>query len=273
MRKPTFLIWSPPYSESSGGIMVLHLLAHELSKLGYATFLSSSGKNPAWQGTLCNPQQQMDWDSTIVVYPEIICGNPLNGKHIVRWALNTPGLLGGDGVYGDKDMVFLFWDYFTYWRKELILGELRMFTTDYDVFFDMKRPRSGQCHAIRKGHSKPLNQHVSNSVLIDTLPKRQLQEVFNNKEICISYDHVTYLSVQAALCGCISVVIPDGVNDKETWKAKLPHCKYGIAYGFEDIEWAKSTLHLVRPHLEAIEKENQDLLHKFIDICTERINL
>lgn len=271
--KPTFIVWSPSYFENSGGIIALHLLAHEISKLGYTCFLKTAAKNPKWRGDILIDGQKIDWDTTIVIYPEIVCGNPLNAKHVVRWVLNTPGVCAGDGIYADTDMVFLYWNYFTLKRSDLVLGELRQFTIDTDIFNNLNQSRSGQCFAIKKGKSKVLDKHSADAILIDNLPKNRLQKIFNEKEVFINYDHVSHLSIQAALSGCISVVIPDGKHTREEWQAKLPIFKYGIAYGLEDIEWSKSTLPQVLPYLESLIEENAKLLSNFIDICAKKTGI
>ncbi len=45
---------------------------------------------------------------SIVLYPEVVSGNPLKAAKVVRWTLNSPGLLGGDAHYADDEMVFVF---------------------------------------------------------------------------------------------------------------------------------------------------------------------
>ena len=45
-------------------------------------------------------------DDDIIIYPEFVKQNPLNAKHVVRWLLNKPYFLTGEGVeYGDTDYV------------------------------------------------------------------------------------------------------------------------------------------------------------------------
>jgi hypothetical protein len=88
----------------------------------------------------------------------------------------------------------------------------------------------------------------------------------------VSYDTMTYHSIQAALCGCISIVIPDANISKEEWVQKAPINKYGIAYGLNDIAWAKQTMHLVRDHLESLEQECDQLIKNYIQDCYAHIN-
>jgi O-antigen biosynthesis protein len=96
-----FLIYAPPYRNSSAGIRVLHRLSEELTKLG------------------CNSFVFTDWSETerlkpyigdcVVVYPEIIRGNPMGAKNVVRYVLNTPGYLGlCDATYADSELVFVY---------------------------------------------------------------------------------------------------------------------------------------------------------------------
>jgi hypothetical protein len=84
----------------------------------------------------------------------------------------------------------------------------------------------------------------------------QCIEFFNKYEWFLSYDSLTFLIIISALCGCIPVVYKvDGLN-KQQWiqttaageyvKYKGLDNLYGIAYGREDMEYAKKTIHLVK---------------------------
>ena len=70
------------------------------------------------------------------------------------------------------------------------------------------------------------------------------------------------------MCGCIPVVYKvNGLNKKE-WiqtTAAAEYCKskgmdnlYGIAYGREDMEYAKDTIHLVKEQWENILEFNKE---------------
>jgi hypothetical protein len=69
------------------------------------------------------------------------------------------------------------------------------------------------------------------------------------------------------------VVIPDGKSSSEEWHSKLPAFKYGIAYGFEELAWARETLPLVKSHIESLMKENILLVQKFVEICLQRLTV
>jgi hypothetical protein len=55
---------------------------------------------------------QLDPERVIVVYPEVVSGNPLGAKHVVRYVLNHPGLLGGDTSYNPDELVIYYADYY-----------------------------------------------------------------------------------------------------------------------------------------------------------------
>ena len=69
------------------------------------------------------------------------------------------------------------------------------------------------------------------------------------------------------MCGCISVVIPDGVKTKEEWRDGWSLHKYGIAYGEDDIPRAIETLPLLFEEIEKIKSEMNKEVIKFIDHC------
>lgn len=82
---------------------------------------------------------------------------------------------------------------------------------------------------------------------------------------------MTYHAVQAALCGCISIVIPDPGVTKEEWIHNNPLQKYGITYGLDDIKWALNTRHLVRKNLTEKNQETIVLVKTYIKKCYEHI--
>ena len=117
--------------------------------------------------------------------------------------------------------------------------------------------RSGSCYILRKGKGRNLVHDLSDSTLIDGLSHEKAAKIFNQTEFCISYDTHTMLSKYAAMCGCVSIVIPkDGIS-KEQWRPNI-NDRFGIAYGFDDIQWAKETMGKVRQNFK--EQQSRTLL-------------
>jgi hypothetical protein len=69
------------------------------------------------------------------------------------------------------------------------------------------------------------------------------------------------------MCGCISVVIPDGTKTKEEWLDGSRLHKYGIAYGEDDIPRALATLPLMFREIDQIKLEMNEQVIKFIEHC------
>src|SRR5206468_9783222 len=96
------------YTHRSGGIRALHRLCHLLNEAGYSARLLPNrldlpfATNPAWN----TPLHSGSIGDGIVIYPEVVSGNPLLARRVVRWALNFPGKLGGDASYAESEMVF-----------------------------------------------------------------------------------------------------------------------------------------------------------------------
>lgn len=275
MNKINFVIYAPKFKETKGGIIVLHKLAHILSKLGEKSYITniSHSKNAAKYISV-EEIELLDKNNTMFIYPEIVKGNPYNGKYVTRWILNTPGIIGGDGIYEETDLVYKYCDYFKAPDESKVSGELRCMDLKINLFKNKNLSRSGECFLIKKGKyfNKKLEYHEENALNLDTfISNEYLAEQFNIKEKFISYDSMTYHSVQAALCGCLSIVIPDPGITKEEWISKNPLQKYGIAYGPNDIQWAKDTLHLVKPNLLQQNKDSIILIKNYIKHCYNHI--
>ena len=139
--------------------------------------------------------------------------------------------------------------------------------------------RKGYCHTFRKKQFHKILKcgHPPNSLEINPEHKvTQCINIFNKREIFISYDPLTFLNIIAAMCGCISVVIKiDGVTEIEWLKTTSAYNYlkehnisklYGISYGLSEIEWAKNTLHLAKQQwVDINEYMKQNTIIPFLD--------
>jgi hypothetical protein len=189
-------------------------------------------------------------------------GNPLGGKKVMRWILNIPGLLAGDETtYGKDDLYFQYSKNFVVKFPERIRGQLIAVEQHLDLFNNTYSLRRGSCFTVRKGHYKVQDKHPNDSINIGTVGVNNfsgLAKLFNSVQTFICYDHATYTAVSAALCGCLTIVIPDNSLTTEQWHEGFPFFKYGIAYGIADIPYALDTMHLVRPFLKHVEEETME---------------
>ena len=86
-----FVVSAPPYTDKSAGVVMLYLLRDELKGLGYDAEI-----------VLFDTIKPIS-DDTIVIYPEVIEGNPLKAKNVVRYFLNREGLASGNRVNPSSD--------------------------------------------------------------------------------------------------------------------------------------------------------------------------
>lgn len=273
MGKKKYFIWSPGYDPHSGGIIALHKLAHNLTELGEECYMITDRTNPKYNSKILYQHQagELQKDNAFVIYPEIISGNPLNGKNVIRWILNTPGVIGGDGIYEDRDLIFKFTDYFHVDKKYKVSGLLTAFENNLDFWVDQGLSREGTCYMVKKGSHRKLDQHPKDALQIDGWEYRGgnelLLQIFNKYEYFICYDPCTYTNVIASLCGCIPIVIPEENKSIEDWYSEIPLYRYGIAYGFDDIERAKNTRNDLKNLILEIEKNSIEQTKEMIKIC------
>lgn len=218
-----------------------------------------------------------DRNTTVVICGEAFVGVPFGAKHVVRWIMNTPGVCGGDGIFGPNDHIFQYHPWYPVDPKYRVQGLLTAIDLQYQLNTYQNKHRSdrqGGAYLIRKGHSKKHNQHPADFVHADPILERMTDEeaadFFNRIETLVSYDDMTWISVQAALCGCNSIVIPGvGERSKEslTQVNRLP----GLAYGWDDESWAKGTVQELRPYLEMQNNMNLQTILDFMQYCQNHI--
>ena len=284
-----FVIFSPfeTYVDYIGGATVPHTLAHKLALLGENVYLYADSTNKKYNNVTCIPYGtniSYDSNNTIVIFiagagehtfehkiPDCL----KNAPNIVRWLVNDQVKL-----YNPEDKFYMYHKYWRVLNNQRVDGELSVIENNHTLFTNKGLKRSGTCYLIKGGLDTEQDRvvHSSEDFCIDSV-FYQLQgdrmeffaDLFNKKELFISYTPFTYASVLAAMCGCKSVVIPkkqygDTVFDKEKWYSEIWCAKYGIACGMEDLPKKIEELDDVVPnvlHYEQVIQQNQ--LIKFIE--------
>jgi hypothetical protein len=255
---PDFLVWAPPYTHRSSGVRALYRLCHHLNSRGHscAMLVRPAVEKPA--GLALSVVRAFEWrwrrlrqamapgaapteraeipahwrtaihhgpvGDSIVIYPEVVSGNPFQASKVVRWALNNPGLLGGDTFYPDEELVFVYDPQ----RLEVVNQAIRtpigpervlwMGLVDPDhIYPDQSVPKTIDCSFTHKGHALkarfPLPETAGIVALEDhTSSMAALGDTLRRTRTLYSYDHYSNVLREAAICGCdVRVIGDDGV--------------------------------------------------------------
>ena len=266
--RPYLIFTTGRFKRSSGGLVALHKLCHDLRMLGEAAWVTHGPSEPTFQAPRRLPTARELHRDFIVVYPELVVGNPLGCPRVVRWLLNTPELTRSTGFYQREqasDLIFRFSNYFDYRGLGRDLGLLKTLYTDYRTFRDHGGLRSGSCYLVKKGKVTNPPAHPADSVLLgEHNDWEAAARLLNQKEIFYCYDTACYWATLAALCGCPALVIPDGRRTPADWHAAFPNYDYGVAYGPEELPHARATVPRVADHLRSLEARDLGLIHEFV---------
>lgn len=272
MEKLTFIIDINVFIPNSGGIVALHTLCHNLRQIGEESFIIAGGTHPLLQAPPFDGRR-LNKDRAVVVYPEIVIGNPHRAKNVVRWILNTPGQCAGvtSGFYEHvqpTDLIFKYSDYFSVGNLPHD-GLLTTSFVDTTLFFeDTSIKKSGSAFFVKKGGMKN-RVHPIGSIDLSNQEHNweYMANVLRSVEYFYCYDNACFWVVLAALCGSIPVVIPDSDMTAQEWYNKWPHKRCGIAYGIDQIEHAKKTKLRVKEVFDNYQKEHLSTVENFVKVC------
>ena len=297
-----FIITATPYKENEGGSIVVHYLCYYINKytehdcyllfpfqypiirrgnilkgicsiikteLARRMFITKSIVDNEEYIIKKTPSNLNDY---IVIYQEGVRDNPLDAKNVVRWLLHNPGNFTGNVHYNNRELYFRFGSHFDVFKiAGSKLSELYLdITVILPVYNDNENyVRKGNCYALRKG-KKRCKENIPDELIIDSLEHKEVAKLFKKCERFISYDPYTAYSFLAALCGCISIVVPIENISKEKW---IPDesLRYGVAYGDspEEILWARKTLPLLIERVNNYEFNNIKNTISFTEECIE----
>ena len=291
-----FIIFSPSYDENSGGIIVLHKLCHNLNLLGYDAYIFPLFDNKLYLTSfkyrlkkfILNKVLKRKFilnnslnttlfkgivsEQDIVIYPEIVFGNPLKAKNVIRWLLHKPGFHSGDIFYNKGELYYKFSnglvDDFNFYGSKLSDNIFNIVHIPYDIYNleGVSKNRELVAYSIRKSKRDKYDKHPENAICIDGLSHNEIASIFKKAKIFISYDPYTGYSSFAALCGCLSIVVPeDGVTIEEWYPDEEK--RYGIAYGFSDsqLESATKTQNLKIEYYKNIDNNGLTATKLFVE--------
>jgi hypothetical protein len=230
LMKPKFLIASPGYNKKNYGIVVLHDLCHALNELGYEAAIAFFGAHPEkdgeWRWFVCNHPaaykpgmkfQMLDADNPvsalqeytqngIMIYPDLIAGNPLGAPRVCKYVLYT----AYDTDFG-SDYVLTFSKLF---RKPLdyhgvlfsVNSDINMHSRDVAPFFERT------FDATYFGKAPSYSHKIPETIVLERewpTDKEQLGVFLRNCRFLFTWDCVTSTLYDAIRCGCVPVLLHD----------------------------------------------------------------
>lgn len=208
-------------------------------------------------------------NNTIVVYPEIVYGNFLKAKQVVRYLLYFNKYQGDSHAFGIDDLIICYDQRYNDWSLCPSCNVIQLKYFDNNTYKQYNHEeRNGKCYIIRKGRNrKDLPTSFDGEVIDNEMSEDEIVRIFNNSKFCYSYDLYTFYSIIASVCGCISIRVMEPGKSKADYVLDVSNPPYGIAYGDspEEIEWAVKTRHILLDSLN-YEESNQKAITDFIEL-------
>jgi hypothetical protein len=243
MQKPNFLIAAPPYTRIFAGVKVLHELCHELNELGYRTaiifFHSGDGQSKPYEWAISDredlympgiqrvqlstvkPQQDIAsfLENGIIIYPEIIKGNPIGAKRVCRYVLAK-----SDEEYKDEYVVAfsrVFRRHYHHTLKKVLLppwmndaNTIHWTQRKLDATYFGKAPKFMDCFRF------------PNTLLIERdwpRDQEQLALILKNTRFLYTFDCITSTINDAIMCGCVPIML----HDKQIPRSEINQDEFG----------------------------------------------
>ena len=195
--------------------MVLTKLAHILNEMNVDCILYSN-TYPAGVYNVAKYTVKLGNvidDNTVVIYPEIIRGNPLHAKIVCRWILYYTSTR----VYNTWKSSDILCSYGSYNGNLPCKFSISVVDFNEDVLCISDCIKSKKYYYVGKAH---LNNGWSTPALTSEINRLQkigyteikrngaetMNRVFSECSVFISFDLNTYYSNMAVLCGCLSMI-------------------------------------------------------------------
>ena len=242
----------PPHK---GGPLILHYISKKLLEFGDRVYMNF----PFYEGC-----EKLTEDVVKTLNPEewilIVSENDFR-LHNYNFKTIRLILFTGKNMekYRSDELIFQYGKSFTVGSKFENSLSIRPIVTNLSFWKDLGCQRSETpLILIKKGNIS--KDKIIEGKIIDDVTKMnntresidfELLRLFNTHKTFITYDNNTFHSAQAALCGAISIVIPDGRLTEKEWRNSTKR-HYGIAFGNneEQINFALNTVDSLKKIIE-----------------------
>jgi hypothetical protein len=237
MTQKTILVAAPAYDGRFAGVRVLHELCNGLNAIGVTAYIvfyefqvdspprfffsASEALYAPEHGQILRPHFEFGSDlantliqESIVIYPEVIRGNPISATNVVRYVLKAEEANKYPMFHDENDFImvydrsfmndvdFVFPIYFTdYFKPESLFNDLETVTfaqRKLDVTYYGKGPTYAPCYKLPK------------TLAVDRYwpdDKEGLALVLKNTRFFYTWDPMTHTNFEALLCGAIPVFL------------------------------------------------------------------
>ena len=231
------LILSPPFNTRFAGVVVLHRLYELLVEAGVEAFIvffavpnhpnkflfstaekyfRPNSSKRFRSRSLTNELFKVAINEGVVLYPEIISGNPLGARNVVRYLLNREAALTGKAMSaGEADFVMTFSRAFAGERNDFEL----FIPTGAERFFKSRplrdiNDRTLDFFYIGKGYKyqSQFDPPANFIELTRSWPKSQIQfhSLLLEARFFLSYDRVSGCNGEAVLAGAYPIILGKG---------------------------------------------------------------
>jgi hypothetical protein len=246
--RKTFPIYleAPAYSPRSGGIRAMHALYHHLNRLGYEAFViwkppvESAPIPPRYVNMRTRLWHWCRGREPIVVYPEVIAGNPHRAKFVVRYLLNKPGLLvpGSESSFASDD-------YFIDGAREHAPNGVRSFDlfmplVDHSIYFPPPAGALRHGFAVFAHRAEPdpatFPQWLKPCVALSMQSPRshaELGDIYRRSRALVVWERSIAI-FEALSCGCPVICIANDRFNDETYHPRFRDA--GLIWGWRESE-------------------------------------
>lgn len=212
MRKE-YIMLVPPLSKSNG-VKTLYLLYIHLTKRGEKVRLCAPGIHvPGFNYITPEEFTEDITNNAIVIYPEIVIGNPLDIRNVVRYVLYYPGVLGGTKEYHPSEFIVTHNPMFYTGAFKLTIPWI-----DKALFYDNNSPKTQDCYFVHKGgkfREVPELEGLTEINMHYPKTKQELANLLRTTGTLYSFDDCSSLVTEAMLCGAkVKIITEDGFIDQ-----------------------------------------------------------
>lgn len=235
-EKAPYYIFALDYIQQSAGVRALHYLCHALNESGQEAYVTCEKTAPQLRTPVLTEATMVQHHAAgripIMVYPEIVQGNPFGAQVVARWLLNKPGHIAGDTTFAADELIFTFDPIYL---GDSLRGEtLHIPTSDLTLFNNENNPddnsRQQVCFYAHKylAAGGQLSPHSETAVSLgkeQKLSHAEIAAILRRSKLLYVYEP-TALVAEALLCGCpVSIVVT------EYWRRHAANHGYPTDWG------------------------------------------